>query len=126
VEVILVRRRSWPTIVATVLLFARIVQAQNVPLNVTAEKFLRMSPAEQSLYTDGVLDALVGLAADNKIPQEAASCARMVNYGELISGVNSYLYKGLGSQSADVKGAMKHTPVSLWIMRLYWQKCSGK
>ena len=101
-------------------------QQNRVPIRVTPEKFLDMPVADQELYVDGVLDALTALAADQKLPREAASCARTFNYGELISGVNSYLHKGLGSQEGDIKAAMRTVPVSLWIIRQYWTICGGR
>lgn len=93
---------------------------------VNPERFLQMSPEDQTLYTDGVLDTLLALSSEKLIPKEAALCFQSVNYGELISGVNSYLYKALGSHDPAVKGAAKIVPASLWIVRLYWEKCGKR
>ncbi len=93
---------------------------------VNPEKFLQMSLEDQILYTDGVLDTLLALSTEKLIPKEAALCFRTTNYGELIGGVNSYLYKARGSEDLDVKKAVTITPVSIWIVRLYWEKCNEK
>jgi|SRR5215831_15482829 len=95
-------------------------------VRVNSEKFLQMSPDDQVLYTKAVLDTLEALLADRLIPVEMASCSRSLTYGELISGVNSYLYKGLGAEDPAVKEAAKTPPVSIWIVRVFWEKCGEK
>ena len=95
-------------------------------VKVNSEKFLQMSLDNQVLYTEGVLDTLVALKAERLIPVEMAICSRNLTYGELISGVNSYLYKALGADDPAVKEAAKKPPVSIWIVREFWEKCGEK
>jgi hypothetical protein len=112
-------------VVVLMLLFAA-AEAEAEGPRVTAAKFLQMSSADQIVYVDGVLDTLTALSAEKLIPKKYAACSRTMNYGELISGVNSYLYKGLGSETPGVKEAMSVVPVSIWVVRLYWEKCEGR
>jgi hypothetical protein len=71
------------------------------------------------------LDTLTALSAEKLIPETLAVCSRNHSYAELISAVNSYLHKGLGSEKTAVKEAMRITPVPVWIVRLYTAKCDG-
>ncbi len=111
-------------VIVLMLLFAS-AEAEAEGPRVTAEKFFRMSSADQIVYVDGVLDTLTALSAEKLIHKKYAACSRTMNYGELISGVKSYLYKGLGSETPAVKDAMSVVPVSVWVVRLYWEKCEG-
>lgn len=90
---------------------------------VNAERFVQMSFDEQVLYTTGVLDAMGALYLEKQLPAEKAMCPRAMSHGELISGVNAYLYRALSSNDAAVKDAVRRMPVSVWIVREYWRRC---
>ena len=119
--------RTAPLLLAFCLLAsAATASAEGVRVEVVAAKFLQMSMADQKLYAAGVLDTLTALGVEHLIPQKLVVCSRNISYGELISGVHSYLYKGLGSEEPAVKEAMNNTPVSVWIVRSYLAKCEGR
>jgi hypothetical protein len=82
-----------------------------------------MSLDDQMLYTTGVLDAMTALWLQKRLPEERAVCPRPMSYGELISGVNAYLYDVLSSKDAKIQNAAAIMPVSVWIVGEFWRRC---